>query len=498
MKNWILFILTAVVVFLLAMLAYTIMDRKTEARFAYQPKVEIEGIEPRDSIWGLNYPRQYQSYQKTQDTTFKSKYNTSGFKDALEDQPEMIILWAGYAFSKGYNQPRGHNHAIRDILSSIRIGAPMEAGAGVMPSTCWTCKSTDVPRLMDEMGVTEFYNKKLSDLGSEVINPIGCADCHNPTTMNLTITRPALVEAFQAMGTDINQASHQEMRSLVCAQCHVEYYFDKNKPGKEGAAYVTFPWQQGMDVESMEAYFDKIDFADWVHPLSKAKMLKAQHPDYEIYSFGVHAKRGVSCADCHMPYRTEGGQKFTDHHIGSPLNNMENSCFVCHREKVSDLVSDVYERQGKVKEGTAKVQRQIAMAHLEAEKAWALGATEEEMKDILIGIRHAQWRWDYVAASHGAGFHAPLESSRIVSSAMAIIQDARIKLTRVLASYGHNKPVEMPDLDSKEALQAYIGVDLEKEKADKALFLEQVVPKWLKEGKAREAKINVAKKVINN
>ncbi len=488
MKNWILFIGTIVIVFLLAMLAYSIMDRKTEARFAYQAKVGLEGIEPRDSLWGLNYPRQYQSYQKTQDTSFHSRYNTSGFRDALEENPEMIILWAGYAFSKGYNQPRGHNHAVRDVLSSIRIGAPMEAGAGVMPSTCWTCKSPDVPRLMSEIGVTAFYSKKLSDLGSQVINPIGCADCHNPKTMNLTITRPALIEAFQAMGRDINQASHQEMRSLVCAQCHVEYYFDKKRADKPDAQYLTFPWKAGYTVDSMEAYYDNAEFSDWVHPLSKAKMLKAQHPDFELYSFGVHAKRGVSCADCHMPYGTEGGQKFTDHHIGSPLSNVENSCFVCHREKLSDLVSDVYERQGKVKEGTARLQRHLAMAHLEAEQAWKLGATEAQMKDILTGIRHAQWRWDYVAASHGAGFHAPLEASRIINTGTSIIQEARVSLARVLASLGHNKPVEMPDLTSKSALQAYIGVDLEKEKLQKASFLEQVVPKWLKEGRVREAK----------
>ncbi|POY34885.1 ammonia-forming cytochrome c nitrite reductase [Solitalea longa] len=491
MKNWILFLGTIVVTFLLAMLVFSIMNRKTEAKFAYHAQVAIEGIEPRDTLWGLNYPRQYQSYQKTKDTTFKSMYNTSGFRDALAENPETIILWAGYAFSKGYNQPRGHNHAVRDVLASVRIGAPKEPGGGVMPSTCWTCKSPDVPRLMKEIGVTQFYSKKLSDFGSQIINPIGCADCHDPQTMNLTITRPALIEAFQSMGKNINQASHQEMRSLVCAQCHVEYYFDKTNPTKKGAQYLTFPWKNGYTVEDMIAYYDSIGFADWVHPLSKAKMLKAQHPDYEIYTFGVHAKRGVSCADCHMPYGTEGGQKFTDHHIGSPLANVENSCFVCHRTKVEDLVSDVYERQGKVKESISQLQRHIAMAHLEAEQAWKLGATEAQMKNILLGIRHAQFRWDYVAASHGAGFHAPLESSRILAAGTAIIQDARIELARLLATLGYNQQVKMPDLNSKSALQAYIGVNLEKEKMDKADFLEQVVPKWLKEGKEREARKKV-------
>lgn len=493
MKNWVLFIITAIVVFLLGMLSYSIMDRKTEARFAYQPKVLLEGIEPRDSVWGLNYPRQYQSYMKTADTTFRGYVSTSGFKDALKDQPELVIIWAGYAFSKDYNQPRGHAHAVADVHNSLRIGAPMKAGDGVMPSTCWTCKSPDVPRLMSEMGVTEYYSKKLSDFGSEVINPIGCADCHDSKTMNLTITRPALIEAFEAMGKDISKASHQEMRSLVCAQCHVEYYFNKNIPGKEGAAYLVFPWKDGMTVEDMERYYDNIDFADWVHPISKAKMLKAQHPDYELYMMGVHAKRGVSCADCHMPYKSEGGQKFTDHHIGSPLANVENSCFVCHREKKESLINDVYERQQKIKEGSSKLQKLIAMAHIEAAKAWELGATEVEMKDVLTLIRHAQWRWDFSVASHGAAFHAPLETSRMITSATDKIQEARLKLARLLASKNFNQPVPMPDFTSKDALQKYIGLDIPKEKAEKQVYLSQIVPQWIRDGKARESKKTITK-----
>lgn len=486
MKNWVLFIITAVAAFGLAMLAYTIMDRKSEAKYAYQPKVEIEGIEPRDSVWGVNYPRQYQSYQKTRDTSYRSGYLTSGHRDVLYEQPELVILWAGYGFSKDYNQPKGHAWAIDDIHRTLRTGAPMEPGEGPMPSTCWTCKSTDVPRLMDEIGITEFYSAKWSDMGSEVINPIGCADCHDPKTMNLTITRPALIEAYEAMGKDINEASHQEMRSLVCAQCHVEYYFNKDIPGKEGAAYLTFPWQSGMDVDAVEAYYDNADFADWVHPLSKARMIKAQHPDYELYTLGVHHKRGVSCADCHMPYQTEGGQKFTNHHLGSPLDNIENSCFVCHREKVGDLMTDVYERQGKIKKDTRALERLLAKAHIEAAKAWELGATEAQMADILTAIRHAQWRWDYSVASHGASFHAPLATSHIVNSALLKVNEARLALRGLLHELGHDEPVEMPDFSSKEALQAYIGLDMDKLYNEKEQFLEQIVPTWMKEGQERQ------------
>src|SRR5690606_17285236 len=207
MKNWILFLVTAVAAFLLALLCVIIFERKSEAKYAFQPKVEIEGIEPRDSVWGLNYARQYQSDQRTKDTTFRSMYGTSGHKDVLEADPELVVLWAGYAFSKEYNAPRGHAWAVEDITKILRTAAPMEAGDGPMPSTCWTCKSPDVPRLMSELGVAEYYSHKWSDLGQQVINPIGCADCHNPQTMQLTITRPALIEAFEAMGKDINQAS---------------------------------------------------------------------------------------------------------------------------------------------------------------------------------------------------------------------------------------------------------------------------------------------------
>ncbi len=118
-------------------------------------------LEPRNEKWGDNFPRQYESYMRTQDTTFHSKYLYSNRRDALKDAPELVVLWAGYGFSKDYNQPRGHMHAVKDIQETLRTGAPMKEGEGPMPSTCWTCKSPDVPRLMKEIGVAEYYSKKM-------------------------------------------------------------------------------------------------------------------------------------------------------------------------------------------------------------------------------------------------------------------------------------------------------------------------------------------------
>lgn len=491
MKNWILFFSTVVVVFFLGWLSSEIMSRKAEAKFAYQPQTKIVDVEPRDSVWGVNYPRQYQSYRKTADTTFKSYYYSAGHRDILADHPETVVLFAGYGFSKEYNQAKGHDHAVRDIRDILRTGAPMNDGDGPMPATCWTCKSTDVPRLMKELGTAEFYNKKWSHFGSEVVNPIGCADCHDPKSMSLRITRPALVEAFERIGRDITQVSHQEMRTLVCAQCHVEYYFKKGKPGEKDANYLVFPWDEGMDAFSVEDYYNKMGFADWQHPISKTPMIKAQHPDYELFQRGIHAQRGVSCADCHMPYKSEGGQKFTDHHIQSPLANVENSCFVCHREKTDDLVRDVFVRQSTIKEGTKALEKLLVRAHVEAGKALELGASEKQIKQIQQHIRNAQWRWDYSVASHGAAFHAPLETSRIVTSATEEAQQARIMLARLLADLGYSGEVPYPDISTKAKAQKYIGLDIQKDIDAKEKFLKKVVPQWDKNAKQRESQMNV-------
>ncbi len=487
MKNKVFFVVTVIVVFLLGLLASSIVNRKSEARYEFVPKVDIMENEPRNEVWGENYPQQYQSYMQTKNGDFASYQGGSKMRDVLEEDPRLVVLYAGYGFSKDYNQGRGHAYAIEDLQNTLRTGGPTGPDDGPMPSTCWTCKGPDVPRYIAENGAEEFYKGKWAGKGAEMVNPIGCADCHDSNTMKLKITRPALVEAFQSMGKDINQATHQEMRSLVCAQCHVEYYFNKNLPGKEGVPYLVFPWKDGMSVEAMEQYYDNLEFKDWTHKISRAPMLKAQHPGYETYLEGIHADRGVSCADCHMPYKSEGGQKFTDHHIQSPLNNVANSCQVCHRQDSNKLIENVYTRQRAANENKIKLEDMLVMSHLEAGKAWELGASEEQMKEILMDIRHAQWRWDYAAAAHGGSFHAPVEINRVIGSGLAKAQEARVKLVRLLASLGFNEQLAMPDISTKHKAQEFIGMDVEKLKAEKEAFKQNLLPKWLEEAEKREA-----------
>jgi nitrite reductase (cytochrome c-552) len=472
--GWVIFLGTAVIVFFIGLFGASIMERRGEAQLAFQMTKKINDWEPRNEVWGENFPREYETYKNTMDTSFASKHGGSAKIDYLEKYPNLVILWAGYAFSREYNQGRGHYHAVEDIRNTLRTGVPQ-------PGTCWSCKSTDVPRVMNTMGVANFYKEKWLHLGPEIVNNIGCQDCHDPKTMNLRITRPALIEAFQRQGRDINKATHQEMRSLVCAQCHVEYYFK----GKEDK-YLTFPWDKGFSADDMEKYYDEIEHVDFVHALSRTPILKAQHPDYEMFMTGIHAQRGVACADCHMPYRSEGGVKFTDHKIQSPLNNIANSCQVCHRESEKNLIANVVERQDKTEEMRGLAEEALVRAHIEAKAAWDAGATEAEMKPVLTHIRHAQWRWDWVAAANALGFHSPVECGRVLSTSIQKAQEARVLLSQILSKHSVPQPVKMPDISTKAKAQAYLGLDMPKFMAEKAEFRKNVLPEWDKLSTARQ------------
>lgn len=51
------------------------------------------------------------------------------------------------------------------------------------------------------------------------------------------------------------------------------------------------PMGHGTTVNDMEKYYDALNFKDWTHAVSKAPMLKAQHPGYETWRDGIHGKK---------------------------------------------------------------------------------------------------------------------------------------------------------------------------------------------------------------
>lgn len=443
-----------------------------------EDRSEIEEDVSQSADLSLRYSDEYKTWKNTTDTSFHSLFNGNQSVDVLESYPRMVILWAGYAFSKSYATPRGHMYSIRDLRESLRTGAPVRPDDGPQRSACWACKSPDVPRLTEMMGEDAFYRNSWAALGSEIVNPIGCADCHNPENMSLRISRSFFSEGYNLLGKDVKNASEQEMHSLVCAQCHAEYYFKGEQ--KE----VALPWDRGLKMEEIEAYYDQSDFSDFTHKLSRTPLLKAQHPDFELAQMGIHAQRGISCVECHMPYVGEKERRFNNHHIQSPLAMIDRTCQVCHRETKETLLNNVYERQEKVMEVRNHLENELTKAHIEAKFAWERGASAGQMEATLLLIRQSQWRWDFAVASHGASFHAPLEVMRILSDGLYKAQQARMNIAKVLVRLGYNQEVPMPDISTKAKAQKYIGLDMFAENEAKRKFLEIVIPQWTEEAKA--------------
>lgn len=267
--------------------------------------------------------------------------------------------------------------------------------------------------------------------------------------MQLRITRPALREAFAAMGRDVDKATHQEMRSLVCAQCHVEYHFKTDE--KAGLTnYLVFPWSKGTVLEDILAYYDELNFSDYTHPISGTPIIKAQHPDYELYLTGVHAYRNVSCADCHMPYRSEGGVKYTDHHVQSPLLNIANSCAVCHRWSEEEIRTRVETIQKKVEKAKLAAEDALVYAHFDVAAAAQAGAFADDLRDSRTLLRRAQFRWDFISANNGMGFHSPQESMRLLGEAANLAQQVRVQAARMLAGKGIAQSPAYPDVSTRQ------------------------------------------------
>jgi nitrite reductase (cytochrome c-552) len=202
------------------------------------------------------------------------------------------------------------------------------------------------------------------------------------------------------------------MRTFVCGQCHVEYYF--KGPEKR----LVYPWAKGVKVDEILAYYEESGHKDWVHAETGANVLKAQHPEFEMWSQGIHARSGVACADCHMPYVREGALKISDHHVRSPLLNVNRACQTCHRWSEDELRSRAETIQGRTHR-----MRDVAMDALvdlirDIKTSREAGLTDDELAEARGFQRKAQFFLDFVEAENSTGFHAPQESVRILGESV--------------------------------------------------------------------------------
>jgi nitrite reductase (cytochrome c-552) len=440
---------TVIATVLVTALLVNIIERKNEALSPYVRVVEVDEDTTDPARWGLNWPRQYDSYQRTSIRT-STRYGGHGGSESLPEQkiernPWIKRMFLGYAFSLDYRDRRGHAYMLEDQEKTTRLTRPQSG-------SCLHCHASVMPlyrHLGDGdafKGFRESYtrsyqdaNRLLHELGHA--QPVSCVDCHDPGTMELRVTRPAFIEGIQKLAASDAETPHlpsierwrqtardkpydpntdgtrNEMRSYVCAQCHVEYYCAMEMP-------LEYPWSRGLSADQTEEHWNECTFPDgrrfydYVHAETGAEILKAQHPEFELWSQGIHSRSGVSCADCHMPYMRDGATKISDHWVRSPLLNINRSCQVCHyipEQEIQDRVHTVQDKNYALLQRSGAAIVDLIDAVVQARNG---GATPDDLREILELQRKAQWRIDFIVAENSMGFHAPQEAARLLGEAI--------------------------------------------------------------------------------
>jgi nitrite reductase (cytochrome c-552) len=452
---------TAVATFLLAALLLNVFQRKEEARRAFVLLRDVGEDDTDPAVWGVNWPKQYDTYRLTALTT-NTRFGGHGGSEALpadklERDPWLKRLFAGYAFSIDYRDRRGHAYMLHDQEATKRLTKPQSGSclhchAAVMP-LYRKLGDGDVMLGCDKAAALSYADAsaQLHEIGHA--HPVSCVDCHEPKTMRLRVTRPGFLRGIAALAASDAPVPHLpsveewrkgararpydpnvdarrgEMRSYVCGQCHVEYYCGTQMP-------LTFPWGKGLRAEDVEAFWDATKFPDgsafkdFVHAESGAEVLKAQHPEFELWSQGIHARSGVACADCHMPYMRDGSTKVSDHWVRSPLLNVNRSCQVCHHFDEGELEA----RVDAIQDRNHSLLQRAAAACMdlldEVQRARAAGATPEQLAPALAFQRKAQWRIDFIAAENSMGFHAPQEAARVLGEAADFARQGQVAALR--------------------------------------------------------------------
>jgi nitrite reductase (cytochrome c-552) len=522
-----------------AALLVNISERKTEARHSYVRVVDVTENDTDPAKWGKNWPREYDDYQRTAERTSTKYGGGVGTAEGemppqkAERDPWLKRVFAGYLFAVDYRDRRGHAYMLKDQEVTKR-NVPTE---GKQSGNCLHCHGSIMP-LYKKLGkeaapqaseaeqiqaglakVAEMSywdaHKALEQLGAGKAHPVSCVDCHDASSMEVRVTRPGFIAGIQKLAAGTAEVPHlpsidrwrkgdrskpydpnrdstrQEKRAFVCGQCHVEYFCGKGMT-------LLFPWAEGLKVEQAEHLYDNLQvkgqrFKDWTHAETGFELLKAQHPEFEVWSQGIHARSGVTCADCHMPYKREGAQKFSDHWVRSPLLQPNRACATCHPYGDDELKARVLAIQDRhfallTRAGNAAVamidaivvvrrpydekSRPAAVAKaketLEKKEDYRKLSSEEQAKKLDAEVkanllaewravisktpalqelenlqRAAQWRLDFVAAENSMGFHAPQELARILGESIDLSRQAEAKamqLRGITAALGPATP----------------------------------------------------------
>jgi nitrite reductase (cytochrome c-552) len=425
-------------------LLVNIVERKQEARNPFYRVVELNDTIVDPAVWGKNFPLQYDGYKRTVDQV-RTRYGGSEAvprtptqadprsivaQSKLEEDPRLKLMWAGYAFAKDFREERGHAYMLDDQTFTERQQVVTQ------PGTCLNCHASmyTTYKSLGQGDLTRGFGTvnrmPYAEARKLVTHPVACIDCHAPDTMQLRVTRPAFMEGLTALKAsqgvkdyDVNRdATRQEMRAYVCGQCHVEYYF--KGPEKR----LVYPWAKGLKVDDILAYYDEQKFKDWTHKESGAPVLKAQHPEFEMWNQGIHARSGVACADCHMPYKREGALKISDHHVRSPLLNVNRACQTCHRWSEDELKARVLTIQDRTFALRNRAMNALVALINDIKAAAAAGRVDADLAPARDFQRKAQFYLDFVEAENSTGFHAPQEAARVLAESIDFARQGQLAL----------------------------------------------------------------------
>ena len=427
-----------------AALLLNISERQHEGQNPYFRVVELRDDTVDPAVWGKNFPLQYDAYRRTVDQV-RTRYGGSEAtprtpsqadprsivaQSRLEEDPRLVTMWSGYAFAVDFREERGHAYMLEDQTFTERQRVAQQ------PGTCLHCHASVYLAYKQAgngdliAGFEKVNALPYAEARKLVEHPIACIDCHDPTTMELRVTRPGFIEGIRALKAsqgigdyDVNrQATHQEMRSFVCGQCHVEYYF------KGAEKRLVYPWRKGLTIEAIYAYYDEVDHADFTHARTGARVLKAQHPEFELWNQGIHARSGVACADCHMPYLRVGAAKISDHHVRSPLLNVNRACQPCHKFPEDELRARVHAIQDRTYELRGRALDALVALIGELEAAKQAGRSDADLAAARALQRQAQFYVDFIEAENSMGFHAPGEAARILAIATDLARQGQLAL----------------------------------------------------------------------
>ena len=197
----------AVATALVTALLMNIYERKSEEKNPYIRLVEVSEDDTDPKKWGVNWPRQFESYQLTALAT-RTRFGGHGGSEALPEEkikrdPWLKRMFLGYAFSIDYRDRRGHAYMLYDQEQTKRLTKPQSG-------SCLHCHASVMP-LYRELGggdamagfekTHQMSYQELSAMLHERghAHPVSCVDCHGPDTLKLRVTRPGFIKGIQAL-----------------------------------------------------------------------------------------------------------------------------------------------------------------------------------------------------------------------------------------------------------------------------------------------------------